>query len=111
MFVRLVLKQERFFLFSVIRLVLRKDRFYFLFFYFFIFLSFGLYYFEKSLQELQDMSSVVVPRIIERFGRYHKTLSPEDGPPEVDQLSGMSHNPSRTFSFFYKVCSVGFKIG
>lgn len=55
--------------------------------------------FVESLQELQDMSSVVVLRIIECFGRYHKTLSPEGGPPEVDQLPGMSYNSSRTSSF------------
>ena len=72
-------------------------------------LKFGLYYFEKSLQELQDMSSVVVPGIIECFGRYHKTLSPEGGPPEVNQLSGMSHNPSRTISF-YRVSMVGLAV-
>lgn len=34
-----------------------------------------------------DTSSVVNLGVIECFGHYHYTLSPKDGPPEVDHAS------------------------
>ena len=57
---------------------------------------------EKSVDKLQDTSSVMDPGIIERFGHYHKTLSPEEGPLRSINSQVMSHNHQQLFlNFMY----------